>query len=663
MIPCQSLRGLRGSYAQTHSGLDAFWNRAIFLFSKPILNNTLEQDFHADFMSWLNSSCRYLIVAGRQASTCTLLLSRLASWGCRNHRSEFRLLPISSCFGTAVERESLQLLSALVTELDQLILSCTPPELRQRISRGLSEWPDDEEPLILLIDGLHRAADWRLGNHIPFLNSPDSCAKIVISVIDNGDGVEIDKYLKNLNWSKSDVKIINIPPIEYKQPLLDIGIEKKQSESQLNFLDAMAMILEPAEPRELESLLALKMEIPDSIISNSKVTNYEALFTNSNGNWHFVDDAARDMWIDFRSQKHIDALEQMIVKRGMVFLSNQNTDKNEYAPTYLIRNLGAHMVRYSAPRSKLIQLVSPLWLKQWMRESNTLTGFLTDLWHAKEAAKDDLILAKNIVQRRSAIRDLIWCALVETSLLSKHKISNRNAPYCLSYQAPWVDLNVSIGAEGCRVELLMTLATFLPHDSGTNLNLFIKKAKDAFVAQGGDPESLQTHNTHIQSPENPAESAPEQDPNDQDFNIDRYWVSGLLYSDPAMLVAKVGAEKALSLAREYDALVRIHGVAALIPYLPKTIQHKVTNEMIMEYWEDGDGDMLRVVLGCVPWMSNEDRASLLCETIGISKDNMEEFYVGWGGLADLAPLIQYLGGKEALLLLAQDVVEVGQWLS
>ncbi|MBN2194906.1 MAG: hypothetical protein JW751_18965 [Polyangiaceae bacterium] len=78
-----------------------------------------------------------------------------------------------------------------------------------------------------------------------------------------------------------------------------------------------------------------------------------------------------------------------------------------------------------------------------------------------------------------------------------------------------------------------------------------------------------------------------------------------------------------------------------------------------------DPDALDDLVACARWMTSEDAAWLLVQSLGLAApyDGIVSVLVGHGGLEHLAPLVARAGGDELLGVTAQEVVQALEWLA
>ncbi len=674
------LRIFLDNYSYSHEGLEAFWGSSMDEIDELPSNGSDTKPLQ-ELDEWLDGPGRVLLLESRDSRSCTLLLARWALALGKAEKADIAFLPVSPCFGTAIEREALQILFGALPACATAMFSnpCTPQELRLAIRIALSCESEPEDKLLLaIIDGIDRATDWRLDMGLPFLGEIGDGKKLVVSFHADGKSQNMEKWRKQLVPSGIGAATMRIPKNMYSQSNSmesDSGIVAgigDFSEPAGGIADALCVAMAPVS---CDGLLAL-CGIPKNILTPADIEKHllgKWIVQNANGTLRFANDDVRSEWAAKLDEEKLDRAEKRIVEYGLQVLSTMTYSEDDAALEYMVRYLGAHMVRRHAPLRQLMLLASPLWMKLWMGQPNSLVGYLTDVRWARRVAEKDLCLAADVEKRLLALRDLLRCVVVEASLLDKGRVEPVDAEEQAKYKAPRIDLTPSERVGRRRVELIVSLAEVVDEPERSEMRMLVDTAKKACAGCDWTNQAPTVHPV-------PGRHLPETRPVPEHIGLDSLedirletidslddGYEALFLNYTSAICARFGWERTLALVRKTHGISRITGLAELVPYLPQEERPSVVKELMEDYWRDGDEDMLRSILGCAQWMSDADAIRLLCTTWDCNHflydfEDFEEFLVGWGGLVDLAPIFLRLGGPRAIVEAASAVVEVGEWL-
>ncbi|WP_441290649.1 hypothetical protein ACSRUE_09115 [Sorangium sp. KYC3313] len=184
-----SLRGPEGGYTRSHRGLASFW--------RAIADEVLVRPTPSEFLplltqldDWLAGGPACALVVSADPGTRTALLARWALSIVERKSAEVIFVPVSPCFGTAVERDMLKLFFGLFRSSATAVFSRprSPEELMLSIRMALrgvdsvSSVPNEECPqLLVIVDGIERAADGWPHRRMPFLGEAYDGAHILVS--------------------------------------------------------------------------------------------------------------------------------------------------------------------------------------------------------------------------------------------------------------------------------------------------------------------------------------------------------------------------------------------------------------------------------------------------------------------------------------------------
>ncbi|KYF97299.1 hypothetical protein BE20_39050 [Sorangium cellulosum] len=665
-----SLRGPEGGYARSHRGLAAFWRViAEEVLVRPTPPETLSLLTQLD--DWLagGPACALAVSADPRARTA--LLARWAISIVEREAAEVIFVPVSPCFGTAVERDMLKLFFGLFRSSTTAVFSRprSPEELMLSIRMALrsvdsvSSVPSEECPqLLVIVDGLERAADGWPHRRMPFLGDVYDGAHIIVSTSPESSSAHGLGLHERLAWSREQTSLFflarEIDTSEKSTQAREVIERAGEVEpSLIRFFDALGTALAPVSNDDLVSAIGLDGTALEAF-KNGPLSAHEPLVVSDNEKYSFRDDATRASWMVDANK--VASVEDAIIGRGLAALTRGAVVPDAWSP-YLVEYLGAHMQRRSVSVPELMRLVSPEWLQIWMSRPGGLVGFTTDARRARYAAEDALASAcspecAGVAQqdRATLLCAIVRCALVEGSLFAKegsHEQSDyRTGPYVESS----VDLSRPTGAARERAEALMTLASVL---TGSEQQLVQRWAADACAGLGevfprpipyvatdqsaADPERVRRIRAGAKHEE----------------------VDGYLARDLVIRPTDLSPEEAWSLAESRDGESRMVAFAGILPDLPDEMREKAVREVIAAYWAHGDRLALRILAACAPWMSLADAAKVLCNELGNDwTDEYPGMLVGFGSLTELSPLVRRLGGTAALVGVARAIADVGRWL-
>ncbi|HTN91958.1 MAG TPA: hypothetical protein VL242_50160 [Sorangium sp.] len=584
-------------------------------------------------------------------------------------------MPVSPRYGTAVERDMLKLFFGLFEGTATAMFSRprSPGELSSAIRLALmgvgwvSSVPDEENPrLLVILDGVERAADGWPDPEAPFLSEPGEGARIVVSVDAAEHAPSGVTWRDRLAWAAEEVALISWPgdhPPPDEAAAARRALESAGEEGlAARVLDALAAVLAPVSRADL--LGAVGVELAElEAFERAPGPAQGLVVVDDEGAYAFRDDAARACWA--AASDRLVAIEDGIVARGLAGLRACTTASGPRPawPPYLVEYLGAHMARRAAGVAERMELVSPAWLGMWMDRPGGLVGFLTDAQRARRAAQDALLAACGSgsesdpgagAERAARLRDVVWCALVEGALCAKEGSRDEERDPAEPYTEPTVDLTRPTGAARARAEALVTLASVL---TGSEQELVRRWATEACAGLGEvlpRPIPCVADDRSAADPERARrirEGATHEE------------VGGYLDRDVVIRPTDLSPEEAWSLAEGREGESRMVAFAGILPDLPEEMRESAVREVMSAYREHGDRLALRILAACAPWMALVDAAMILCDELGNEwTGDFPGMLVGYGGLTELSPLVRRLGGSAALVGVARAIAEVGRWL-
>ncbi|WP_437625278.1 hypothetical protein [Sorangium sp. So ce1151] len=137
--------------------------------------------------------------------------------------------------------------------------------------------------------------------------------------------------------------------------------------------------------------------------------------------------------------------------------------------------------------------------------------------------------------------------------------------------------------------------------------------------------------------------------------------AAMVREQPAAAAAVLGAEETIAAAGagvdELGAHAALAALAAVAPHLPESLRPEAARRAAALYRGDPDSDALAHMALLAPWLTPADAAWMVATTLGdvAPRSTLSSVLCGWGGLAQLAPLLARAGGDEALLAAAGEV--------
>ncbi|WP_437600541.1 hypothetical protein WMF28_03090 [Sorangium sp. So ce590] len=673
-VALSSLRGPEGGLARSHRGLAAFWRSV----GEGVLLGPAPQDTHALLAAldaWLTGGPACALVAGPDPGFRSALLARWALSVAERRAAEVIFLPVSARFGTAIERDMLKLFLGLFKGSATAMFSRprSPGELMSAIRLALtgvgwvSSVPDEDNPqLLVVLDGVERAADGWPDPQAPFLSQPGEGARIVVSVDAEEQAPSGVLWRDRLAWAAEEMVLISCP---VDRPSLDDAAGARLTLASLGeegllaarVFDALAAVLAPVSPEDLVGAVGVDIAELEAF-ERAPDPARGLVVTDDEGAYRFRDDAGRGCWA---APDRLAVIEDAIVARGLSALGRCKAASEPRGtwPPYLVEYLGAHMTRRSAGVADRMELVSPAWLDIWMDRPGGLVGFLTDARRARGAAKDALLDACSSgtgsdpgarAERAARLCDVVWCALVEAALCAKEGSRDEERDPAEPYTEPTVDLTRPTGAARERAEALLTFVSLL---TGSEQQLVQRWATDACA---GLDEILPRPIPHVTTDRSAAD--PERTRRIRAGatydEVDEY-----LSRDMVIRPTDLSPDEAWRLAESREGESRMVTFAGILPDLPEEMREKAVREVMSAYWAHGDRLALRVLSACAPWMALADAARVLCNELGNDwTGDLPGMLVGFGSLTELAPLLQRLGGTAALVGAARAIADVGKWL-
>ncbi|WP_438039961.1 hypothetical protein [Sorangium sp. So ce128] len=669
-----SVRGPEGGLARSHGGLAAFWRSVaedVHLDPAPQETRALLAALDA----WFTGGPACALVAGADPSFRSALLARWALSVAERRAAEVIFVPVSARFGTAVERDMLKLFFGLFKGSATVMFSRprSPGELMAAIRLALggvgwvSSVPDDENPqLLVVLDGIERAADGWPEPRTPLLRDPGEGAHIVVSVDAEEHAPGGVPWRDRLAWVAEEITLISCSaarpspdePARARRALASLGEEGALA---ARAFDALAASLAPVSRDDLVRAVGVA---PAELEAFERAPDLarRLVVTDDGGAYRFRDDAGRAGW---SASDRVAAIEDAIVARGLSALRVCKAASEPHVawPPYLVEYLGAHMMRRGAGVTDRMELVSPAWLRAWMDRPGGLVGFLADVQGARRAATDALLQACRFgtesdpgtrADRAARVCDVVWCALVDGALCAKEGSHDEERDPAEPYTEPTVDLTRPTGAARERAEALVTFASLL---TGSEQQLVRGWATDACA---GLDEIVPRPIPYVAT--DPSSADPERTRRIRaGATYDE--VDGYLSRDMVIRPTDLSPDEAWRLAESREGESRMVSFAGILPDLPEDMREKAVREVMSAYWAHGDRLALRVLSACAPWMALPDAAMVMCNELGNDwTGDLPGMLVGFGSLTELSPLLLRLGGAAAIVGVARAIAEVGQWL-
>ncbi|WP_437590723.1 hypothetical protein [Sorangium sp. So ce1000] len=672
-IALSSLRGPEGGLARSHGGLAEFWRSV----SEDILDPA-PQDARApltELDDWFIGGPACALVVGPDPGFRSALLARWALSVAERRAAEVIFVPISARLGTAVERDMLKLLFGLFKGTPTAMFNRprSPGELMSAIRLALmgvgwvSSVPDKDNPqLLVILDGVERAADGWPDPQTPYLSQPGEGAHIIVSVDAENHAPSGTSWRERLAWAAEQMMVIPCPtdrpsPDEAAGARRALGSLGDEGGRAARVFDALASVLAPVSPDDLLGAVGMAPVELDAF-ERAPEPARRLVVKGDEGAYRFRDDAGRASWT---GPDHLAVIEDTIVARGLSALRARKAASNPRLtwPPYLVEYLGAHMTRRSATVADRMELVSPAWLGIWSDGPGGIVGFLTDVDRARRAAQDALLEACHSrteidqaarAERAARLRDIIWCALVDEAICAKEGSRAEERDPTEPYTDPTVDLTRPTGAARERAEALVTFASLL---AGSEAALVRQWAMEACAGHG---EILPGTIPHVVTDR----GAPDPERTRRiRAGAKHEEVDGYLSTDLVIRPTDLSPEEAWNLAECRKGESRMIAFAGILPDLREEMREKAVREVMSAYWAYGDRLALRVLSACAPWMALTDAAKIVCNELGNNwTGDLPGMLVGFGSITELAPLLLRLGGTAALVGAARAVVDVGRWL-
>lgn len=660
------LRGPAGGFARSHRGLAAFHEDV----AREVAGGPPGDDeaaLFADLGEWLAIGGPRALLRGPSTAEHRRLLARWALSLARDGAAEVVYLPIDRAFGTAVERDALKLLFGQFPDASPAVFGRprSPEELKLALRLALqgvsmvSSIPTEEAPhLVMILDGIDRAVDGWPDPESPFLAELGEGAHVLVTTGAGDPSWGALRTCELLGWSVEETAVFEpalfeAPPPEAGRPGRGeisgvLGIQA------IRALDALSAALAPVSSADLVAALGVS-EDEVAALSGDAVSRSGLVMRRGDGDFCFRDDAARAAWAD---PARVTELEDAVVQRGLGLLRS-GVDPATWSP-YLVLHLGAHVERRSKDPAARIALVSPSWLDVWMRRSGGLLGFVTDVRRARRAAEGALIAAcaaegtSDDHSRAALLGAVIRCALVEGSLFAKERSREEDAYRTAPFVDSGVDLSQPTCAARARAEVLCTLAARLKGADQERVGSLLAAMGD--VAEGAAPLSVPEVLT-AESDVDPERGRLLREGRTHDS------MDGYLSRDLRIRGSGLGAEDAYRLASSREGEARMIAFAGILPDLPEERRRDAVREVVRSYSMYGDRLALRVLAACAPWMARDDAARIVCRALGNDwTETLAGMLSGFGGLAEMSPLLQRIGGSPGLVATAEEIAAVGRWL-
>ncbi|MEJ7731832.1 MAG: hypothetical protein WKG00_21810 [Polyangiaceae bacterium] len=666
----QAMSGTTQSAASAREHVRRFWSTSgIDLLEAPL--SPAEQVLHGSLQSWFASSGERALLQGADARARTKVAARLAVEVAHRRQAKVVFVPVSRALGTAVERDMLELFFALFDTSRSAVFSRprTPRELMSSIALGLqgvgwvSALPDEEAPrLLVILDGIERAADGWPRASAPFLAEIGEGASVLVTATATAAGAR--SWLARLAWPSEGTTELDLagalaPVAEGTSRASRAGGAAPESAAPADrrLRHALAAALAPVSERDLVEAMGLGAGEVGAAGPMGAATP-PAIGRSEDGRWLWQEDDAAGVTA---TDGEVVAFEQAVVAGGARVLADA-----AHPPwcAYGVEYLGAHMVRQGCGAEALLALVSPDWLAQWTTRPRALLGFLADVNRARDACELRLLDAcrgrdggggsgDGEGARAAMIGGVVRCALVEHALLAKEGSReadhDRQAPYA---PAPLV-LERATGCARERAEALASLAALMPGADGDAVRASARQAS----GDGGEVAAQPMPVVLTDPRETDAQRGAKLRAGTTHDELD-----GWLSHDRRIRPSGLAPEEAWALAQSRHDEARMVAFAGILPDLPESLRAAAVREVMTEYWKTAGHEALRIAVACAPWMALEDAARVLVMGLGGSWSEPRSVFVGYGGLAELAPLLQRLAGHAALMEAARAIVAVGAWL-
>jgi hypothetical protein len=651
----QTLRGPIGGFAHRHPGLAAFWREQVREMGARAAS---EQEAAAleRLRTWLSGQLPFALVMGDDEARRTTTLARFALSALERPDMTVVFLPVSACFGTAAEHDALQVLYGLLATPPSLLRGPprSPNELRWAISEATrGDIAEGEPQLLVIVDGIERAADWDPDRGVHFLDGVGRGIHILVSAGEASADEDSSEWQRRLQWDRNRCFELNLAKESQDSEQL-VAVARAALEAREEAaLDMLAVCLAPIAPEELAVIGDCA---PPSMQAASLVPDHLAALTvtDPDGAWHFRNDSFRSAW---RAAVDTASVEDRLLRKATDLLEGESSAAA--TSEYLVRYAGTYCARTEVPLATWAAIGSPRWLAAWTRLDSGLIGYAADLRRARDAAQQVLIAGSSYeAESREALRLVVWCALLEGALFDA-EASNREAqdPKPLA-RTPGLDLGLDPEARHARAAALFTLQSAV---TGEERELISAWAAEAAAQLSADATVTPLSIPHwdSQQPRVPA------DPHSgEEFrSMSPVGLGVHIVNDAASVLAALGAEVTLRSATTAPASVRVAALANLVPHLPEPSRSLATDEALQAFREHPDRDALRALFACAPWMSYCDAAWLLCSEFGNDwhDGTLRDRLIGWAGITAMIPLLQRIGGFQALVDAAEAIARITHW--
>ncbi|UQA58740.1 hypothetical protein [Polyangium aurulentum] len=437
----ERLRGPSEGYTRADARLAAFWGEVQARLSGPAPWET-HAELLAGLDAWLGrEGPPFAVVLGPPGADRTLLLARWALSVVARGAVDVAFLPIDRRLGTALERDALRLLYGLLprTEDIECLGIRTLEEMRQQLRLELATYREDDEPeLLVIVDGIDRAAGWSLPTGADLPDGPGERVRVLVSAdtpLEGGADAAIEAICARQGWSRSAVETFVLPPMPDDDGLVDIEGVIRDVQAKLDggrggdaLRGCLALLVAAFRPMDLEDLSLLVGQsadaLQDQLDEGWSVVGRLLERQDERHGYRFRDEVWRQAW-QAANAAAVGAAEQRILQAGREALRAVGEGRlapNDVLP-YLVDNFGAHLFGCNAPAEELLQLVSPAWLEVWKTHADAMAGFLADVWWARERVHRELRLhladTKEACSARARlVIASVRCTLVEGSVIS-----------------------------------------------------------------------------------------------------------------------------------------------------------------------------------------------------------------------------------------------------
>jgi len=607
--------------------------------------------------SWLGGQLPFALVMGDDEARRTTTLARFAISALERPNMTVVFLPISACFGTAAEHDALQVLYGLLATSPSLLRGQprSPNELRWAISAATrGDIAEGEPQLLVIVDGIERAADWDPDRGVHFLDGGGHGIHILVSAGQSSPEEDLREWQRRLQWDSSRCFELNLAKESQDSERIVAFARAALDRNEAAALDMLAVCLAPIAPEELAVIGDYAP--PPSMQTASLVPDHLAALTvtDPEGTWHFRTDSFRSAW---RAAIDTASVEDLLLQKATDLLEGKSSVAT--ASEYLLRYAGTYCARTEVPLAIWAAIGSPRWLAVWNRLDSGLIGYAADLRRARDAAQQVLIAGSSYdAESREALRLVVWCALLEGALFDA-EASNREAqtPKPLA-RTPGLILSFDAEARHARAAALLKLQSAV---TGKEREIISAWADEATVQTSAEaavtPVSIPDGDS--QQPRAPADTHS----GEELRSMSPVALGVHIVNDAASVLLALGAEVTLRSATTAPASVRAAALANLVPHLSEPSRSLAAGEAVQAFREHPDRDALQALFACAPWMSFGDAAWLLCSELGNDWHDsaLRDRLIGWAGITEMIPLLQRIGGSQALVDGAGAIARLTHW--